>query len=94
MTKYLIDLGMFYQPKNKLHKAIQEFIGEQKRKVIKDKDLQTYKKNLGVEVTRLNKEHPKCTPVNFHFWKSEVDEHLQLENVVSLSMLKFEEEDQ
>lgn len=92
MTKYLIDLGMFYQPKNKLHKAIQEFISIQKRKVIKSKDLNTYKKYLGDNIMRLSDEHPNCMSASFNFLKSDIDEHLNIVNVVSLSMLKFEEE--
>ncbi|MBS4034363.1 MAG: hypothetical protein KGZ85_07870 [Ignavibacterium sp.] len=91
MIKYLIILGMFYQPKNKLHKAIQEFIGQQNRKVIKEENLQAYKKYLGDGIERLNDQHRKCTRVSANFWKSETDEHLHLENVVSLSMFKFKE---
>jgi hypothetical protein len=91
MTKYLVNLGMFYQPKNKLHKAIQEFIQKQSRKVIPDNDLKYYKNRLWAVIDNLNSLHPKCTPVKVNFWSSDNDEHLQLENVVSLSMLKFEE---
>lgn len=92
MTKYLVDLGSFYQPKNKLHRAIQEFIARQQREVIKEKDLEGHKEYLKTVITSLNEQHPKCTPVKCNFWKSDIDEHLHLENVVSLSMLKFEEE--
>lgn len=92
MIKYLVELGMFYQPKNKLHKAIQEFIRNQQRKVIPKKDVYTYKEYLRRTIEKLNAENPKCTPVKCNFWNSDIDEHLQLENVVSLSMLKFEEE--
>lgn len=91
MTKYLVDLGSFYQPKNKLHKAIQEFIAKQQRKVIDRAVLSAYKKQLENKINTLNSQHPKCTPVKVHFWKSDIDEHFQIENVVSLSMLKFEE---
>lgn len=94
MIKYLINLGVFYQPKNSLHKSIQNFIGTQQRRVINDSNLESYKEYLSNAIERLNSDHPKCTPVKIHFWGSESDEHLQLESVVSLSMLKFEEVDQ
>jgi len=91
MTKYLVELGLFYQPKNKLHKTIQEFIAKQQRKVIDRTVLSAYKKQLEDKINTLNSQFPKCTPVKVNFWSSDNDEHLQLENVVSLSMLKFEE---
>lgn len=92
MIKYLVNLGMLYQPKNKFHKAIQEFIGKQQRKVIPVKELYAYKIYLQVTIEKLSAEFPKCTPVKVHFWSSDNDEHLQLENVVSLSMLQFKED--
>ena len=91
MTKYLCELGSFYQPKNKLHKAIQEFIQQQHRRVIPADKLTEYEKILKERIEILNKLNPKCTPVEVHFWKSIIDEHLHLENVVSLAMLKFED---
>lgn len=90
-TKYLVQLGLCYQPKNKLHKAIQEFVGKQHRKVIDRSVLSAYKRQLENKINTLNSQFPKCTSVKCNFWKSDTDEHLHLENVVSLSMLKFEE---
>lgn len=91
MTKYLVDLGMFYQPKNKLQKAIQGFIREQQRKVFSKDYFLTYKQYLREGVEKLNADYPKCTPIKINFWSGEKDEHLQLEGVVSLSLLRFED---
>lgn len=87
---YLIDLGMFYQPKNKLCKAVQEFISKQQRKVFSDNRLKDYENYLEMNIKDLNKQFPKCTPVTINFWSPDgKDRNFQIESVVSLTMQHF-----
>ncbi|QQS35756.1 MAG: hypothetical protein IPM56_16165 [Ignavibacteriales bacterium] len=90
MIKYLIDLGMVYQPKNKLHKAVQEFFKEQRRKVIAGESAKDYQYYFEARINALNKQFPNCTPVKLHVWSPDNNDIcIQVESVVSLSMLQY-----
>lgn len=94
MIKFLVDLGMFYQPKNKLCKAVQEFMGKQQRKVFSAHQMMDFKKYLKKNVEALNKQFPKCTPVQINFWSPDGSDHMMsIESVVSLSMKLFKDEE-
>lgn len=68
MKIYLAKKGEFYSPKNKLEEAIQNFIQEQDRKLIKEDDLEEFKNFVVNEIEKLNNEFPRCTPVKVDFW--------------------------
>lgn len=90
MIKYLINLGMFYQPKNKLHKAVQEIFSKEQRKVIERDDLRHYEVAFRKAIDDLNKQFPNCTPVKLNIWSPDgKDECIQIESLVGLSMLQF-----
>lgn len=93
MIKYLINLGMFYQPKNKLQKAVQEFFKEQERKVIAGESVNKYQDYFDERIDALNKQFTKCTPVKLNIWSHDSkDINIQIESVVGLSMLQFTEQ--
>ena len=90
MIKYLIELGSFYQPKNKLQKVVQEFFREQDRKVIAGESCKDYLFYFKTRIETLNKQFTNCKPVDLHIWSHDnKDQHIQIESLVGLSMLQF-----
>jgi hypothetical protein len=65
---YLAKVDMTYAHKNKLQKAIQDFIQDYDRELIAAHDVEQYKKTIvsGIEV--LNKKFPKCSAVEATWW--------------------------
>lgn len=68
MKYYLGHVGQFLQPKNKLEKAIQNYIKLYDRKLLPEYDLQLYKIEINDKIKALTAEHSKCTPIKSDWW--------------------------
>lgn len=62
MKKYITRISQFYSGKNKLDKAIQEFIKQNDRLLIDSKDLKKFKESIIQHINFLNQEFKNCTP--------------------------------
>ena len=68
MKYYLGQVNQFLAPKNKLEKAIQEYIKIFDRKLVKEAELEDYLTEIKENVKSISKAHSKCTPIDAHFW--------------------------
>lgn len=65
---YLASIGMIYNPKNKLCKAIQDEIKSWDRKLIPEENITEVKNEIIESIAKLNNQFPKCRPVRGEFW--------------------------
>lgn len=68
MKYYLGHIGQFLQPKNKLEKAIQEYIKFFDRKLIPETKIEDYKTEINKNIEVLTAKHSKCTPIRSDWW--------------------------
>ena len=68
MKYYLAHVGLFLNHKNKLEKAIQDFIKSYDRSIILATHIEVAKKAIQNRVDALTKEFPKCTPIKADWW--------------------------
>jgi len=62
MNKYLTRVSQVYSSKNKLEKAIQDFIKCNDRLLIDSKDLNEFKSKIIQHINFLNLENARCSP--------------------------------
>ncbi|MFC7346009.1 hypothetical protein ACFQO9_04660 [Chryseobacterium zhengzhouense] len=62
MNKYVTRISQVYSGKNKLEKAIQDFITQNDRLLIDSKDLKKFKESIIQHINFLNQEFKNCTP--------------------------------
>jgi hypothetical protein len=65
---YLAKVEMVYAAKNKLCKAIQDYLKEYNRILISDKSLPDVMDNILNYIYKLNKNFPKCSSVTPSYW--------------------------
>ena len=65
---YLAKVEMVYAAKNKLCKAIQDYLKQLNRMLIPEKEISIFEKAVIDNIIRLNKEFPKCGSVTPSFW--------------------------
>lgn len=68
MTYYLGNVYQFLSPKNKLEKAIQDFISTYHREIYAETEIERIKENIIDETYTLNTLHKMCRPVNPSWW--------------------------
>lgn len=61
MIYYLADVGIIYVAKNKLCKAVQDFVKSYDRKLIPEADFSKIKREIVNGILQLNKQFPRCT---------------------------------
>ena len=86
-TIYLTVHSHDYAPKNKLQVAVQELIKQNSRKAFDKSGIKKFKKQLVKDIEDLNKQHPRCTPIEPYFWKH--TERAQAEHLYGLSATDF-----
>lgn len=62
MNKYITRISQVYSGKNKLERAIQDFITQNDRLLIDSKDINAFKANIIQHINFLNQEYKNCTP--------------------------------
>jgi hypothetical protein len=85
---------MSYQAKNKLEKAVLEFLQSNDRLLIDAKDLALFKENVLQHIHFLNQENKRCTPKNPSWYKGfkSCDVHISGVDVVSFYIYEIKSE--
>jgi hypothetical protein len=65
---YLFYISYNYGTKNKLEKAVQQFLGTHDRKLIPAAELESWKKDIIRSIQIINDQNAKCKPVNAEWW--------------------------
>ena len=68
MKFYLGDVGQILSPKNKLEKAIQDFINCYDRVIINATHIEVAKTAITNRIKLLTASYPKCTPIEARWW--------------------------
>ncbi len=73
---YLTHNGHQLAIKNKLQNAVQEYLSEVDRQLLEGNfKLKLFKKSVIAKIKELNKEHPRCTPLNPTWWSPSKDDY-------------------
>lgn len=72
MKKYMSYCSQFLSHKNKLEEAVKNFIKDNDRKIIDEKDAAKFRVMISDGILELNKKFPRCTPLKASFWKSPI----------------------
>jgi hypothetical protein len=93
MKKYLSKVNMVYAAKNKLHKAIINYIKSIDRQLVPVTELGVYKLNVINAIKNLVIDHPKCAPIKPSWWENEGDYHLSLggQTIINFTLYQGEE---
>ncbi len=73
MKYYLGNVNQFLAHKNKLEKAVQDFMKKYHRVLIKETEIVKVKKTIETAIEGLNIAYPKCTPLNPGWWTPAID---------------------
>lgn len=94
MKKYFTFVNMSYQAKNKLEKAILEFLQANDRLLIDAKDLPAFKENVLQHINFLNQENKRCTSKNPSWFTGlkNCDVHISGVDVVSFYIYEIKSE--
>lgn len=65
---YFTKIESVHVPKNKLEKAVQDYIKKYNRLILNDSDFEDVKKVIEEEVRRLNIENSRCKPIFPNFY--------------------------
>lgn len=68
MKLYLGHVGQFLQHKNKLEKAIQDFIKSYDRALVNATHIEVAKTAIANHIKLLTASFPKCTPIKAYWW--------------------------
>jgi len=71
---YLAYYASDYSAKNKLEKAIIEYLRSIDRTVIQDEDFESFTKKVFKKIQEINTENNRCKPKNPKLWNPRVDE--------------------
>lgn len=77
MKKYITRVSQVYSAKNKLEKAIQEFIKTNDRLLIDGKDLSQFKNQIIQHINFLNEEHRRCSSKRSSWFNSSSDSKIK-----------------
>lgn len=73
MKYYLGNVNQFLAHKNKLEKAVQDYIKNYHRVLIKETDVEKAKNTIKTAIKAMNDIYPKCTPLNPSWWTPALD---------------------
>ena len=68
MKKYLGEASQFLQPKNRLERAIQDYVKTLDRVLIYESDLEEVKIQIKNKIAGIVLDHAKCTPIRVNWW--------------------------
>lgn len=66
-THYMFMIGHMSQTKNKLEKSVLDFITSIDRSLIQASEVEKFKDDFVKKIEDLNKEHPRCRPIEITF---------------------------
>lgn len=66
--KYMTYDGHHLSTKNKLQKAVQNYLIHLDRTLIEKNELDFIKKQIVSDIENLNKQHSRCKPLTPHWW--------------------------
>jgi len=84
--KYFIKIVQTYSPKNKLDKALLEYIQPIDYLLLDKKSLNKRITQLKNEVTKLNNVHFRCSPQTLQEWTDDANTHYRIHCVVQFAV--------
>lgn len=68
--KYVTHNGHQLCTKNKLEKAVADYLSDIDRTLIESADIETYKNELLADIKEFESEHPRCKPLKAHWFET------------------------
>ena len=89
MNKYVTRISQVYSGKNKLEKAIQDFITQNDRLLIDSKDLKKFKEGIIQHIHFLNQEFKNCTPKSASWYNAGASSNLKDYGISGVDCIAF-----
>lgn len=84
--KYFVFLNSYVQLKNNLQKEVYKYLSEDIDRIVVDAEsLVEFVEGLRLQINVLNSRHPRCKPVEVHFYSSAFDVDMEKDQHVYIS---------